>query len=237
MQIKAVPGIRACAVLDVGRREMYPMFPAIASPKYIENLADRLMRMSSQLQPSEQVEFQFDKQVCMVRRLVRGMIFVQGRSGFDAQTLKLTLGAVSSAIDRSLKTSLDYRGRTYDFTDPQYLAGVLEAFAVSKEFFREHLGLTMVTRKMQRARDNIVSLFPLLANFAVDQNGRVYAIKGQDVVLTASANEAFSRWLGGFVTSVWHSHPNPDEFDLRALTHSVSDALNDSNFYDTLADI
>ena len=237
MQIKAVPGIRACAVLDVGRRELHPLFPAIASPQYVEDLAGRLIGMADQMQPREQVEFQFDKQVCMVRRLVRSMIFVQGKPGYDEHTLKLTLTAVSSAIDRSLRTAQSTRAMNYDFTNPEYLQAVLTAFAASSDFFKEHLGLATVTKRMQRSRDNIASLFPLLADFGVDQNGRVYVLKGRAPKLTISANEAFSRWLHAYLMSVWTNHPSRDDFDLRAATVAVAETLENSNFYGALGEL
>lgn len=237
MRIKAVPGIRACAVLDTGRREMHPLFPAIASEKFIERLAERLVHMAEQMEPREQVEFQFEKQVCTVRRLVRGLVFVQGSPGYDAQMLNLTLGSISSAVDRLLKTSQSTRALSYDFTNPEYLDAVLIAFGVTSDFFKDHLGNFALTKHLQRSRDNIVSVFPLLSSFAVDRNGRVYPIKGKNPTLNLGANEAFSRWLHSYLNAIWVNHPKRDKFNLRELTSSVAQTLEDSNFYGSLAEL
>ena len=71
----------------------------------------------------------------------------------------------------------------------------------------------------------------------VDQNGRVYPIKGRHLTLDASTNEAFARWLSGFVNLAMAGRPELSEVDVRALTKSVAPALEDSNFYGTLAAI
>lgn len=237
LRIKAVPGVRACAVLDTGRREMHPLFPANASPKFIERLAERLIHMAEQMEPREQVEFQFDKQVCIVRRLVRGLIFVQTRPTAEIKILNLTLGSVSSAVDRLLKTSKSTRSLSYDYTKPEYLDAVLRAFGESSDYFKGHVGNFVLTKHLQRTRDNIISVFPLLANFAVDQNGRVYPIKGKNPSLNSSANEAFSRWLHSYLNAIWVNHPKRNEFNLRELTSDVAQTLEDSNFYGSLAEL
>jgi len=237
MRIKAVPGVRACAVIDTGRREMHPLFPANSQPKFIEHLAERLVRMAEQMEPREQVEFQFDKQVCIVRRLVRGLIFVQTRHASSIKTLNLTLGSISSAVDRLLKTSQSTRSLSYDYTNPDYLNAVLTAFSESSEFFKGHVGNFVLTKHLQRSRDNIISVFPQLAEFAVDRNGRMYPIKGKNPVLNSIANEAFSRWLHSYLHLIWVNHPRRDEFNLRELTSEVAQTLEDSNFYGSLAEL
>ena len=172
LQIKAVPGVKGCAVLDLGRREMHPLLPASSSGEFAERLAERLVRLADQLQPGEQVEFRFDKQACMVRRLVRGVLYVQGKAGFD-----------------------------------------------------------MVAKKMQKAKENVSSLFPLVNELVVDQNGRVYPRKGSALNLDSSANEAFARWLAGFINLASASKPDLANFELRELTKAVAGPLDEANFY------
>lgn len=231
LQIKAVPGVKGCAVLDVGRREMHPLLPASSSSEFAERLAERLMNLADQLQPGEQVEFRFDKQACLVRRLVRGVLYVQGKAGFDMNTLQLTVRATSSAIDRMLKSASTQRNLNYDFTNPDYIHAVLRAFALCAEHFKSHLGHTLVAKKMQKAKENVASLFPLVNDLVVDQNGRVYPRKGSTLSLDASANEAFARWLSGFINLASASKPELAQIDLREITRPVAAPLDDSNFY------
>jgi hypothetical protein len=231
LQIKAVPGVKGCAVLDLGRREMHPLLPATSSHEFAERLGERLTHIAEQLQPGEQVEFRFDKQACLVRRLVRGVLYVQGKAGFDMSALQLTLKATSSAIDRLLKSAHSQRNLSYDFTNPVYLTAVLRAFALCAEHFKSHLGHTLVAKKMQKAKENVSSLFPLVNDLVVDQNGRVYPLKGRALDLDASANEAFARWLSGFINLASATKPELAQFDLRELTREVATPLDDSNFY------
>jgi len=235
LQIKAVPGIKGCAVLDVGRREMHPLLPAASTPEFADHLAERLVHLAQEMQPGEQVEFCFDKQACLVRRLVRGVLFVHGKTGFDANALNLTLRAVGSTIDRALKSAQNQRALSYDFTNPEYLDSVLKAFALCAEHFKIHLGHTLVAKRMQKAKENVASLFPLVNDLVVDQNGRVYPLKGRRLDLDASANEAFARWLSGFVSLCTLGRPDLAAFSLRDTTKPVATPLHDSNFYGTLA--
>jgi len=234
LQIKAVPGVKGCAVLDLGRREMHPLLPATSSGEFAERLAERLARLAEQLQPGEQVEFRFDKQACMVRRLVRGVLYVQGKAGFDMAALQMTVRATSSAIDRMLKSAGTQRSLHYDFTNPDYINAVLRAFALCAEHFKAHLGHTLVAKKMQKAKENVASLFPLVNDLVVDQNGRVYPRKGSALNLDASANEAFARWLSGFINLASASKPELANFDVRELTRTVAGPLDDANFYGVL---
>lgn len=233
LQIKAVPGVKGCAVLDLGRREMHPLLPASASHEFAEKLAERLARLADQMQPGEQVEFRFEKQACLVRRLVRGVLYVQGKVGFDVKALQLTLRASASAMDRLLKSAQSQRSLSYDFTNPDYLTSVLKAFSLCADHFKQHLGHTLVAKKMQKAKENVSSLFPMVNDLIVDQNGRVYPIKGRSLDLDASANEAFARWLSGFINLASVSKPELAHFNLRDLTRDVASALDDSNFYGT----
>jgi hypothetical protein len=233
LQIKAVPGVKGCAVLDLGRREMHPLLPATATPEFAEKLAERLSRLADQLQPGEQVEFRFEKQACLVRRLVRGVLYVQGKAGFDVPALQLALRASSSAMDRLLKSAQSQRSLSYDFTNPEYLTSVLKAFSLCADHFKEHLGHTLVAKKMQKAKENVASLFPLVNELVVDQNGRVYPLKGRHLELDVNANEAFARWLSGFITLASASRPELAHFNLRDLTQEVAGPLDDSNFYGT----
>ena len=157
LQIKAVPGVKGCAVLDIGRRELHPLLPAASEHEYIEKLAERLVSLAAQLQPGEQIEFRFDKQACLVRRLGRGIIFVQGKLGVDLKSLQLTLRATSSAIDRALKSAQGQRALSYDFTQPAYLEAVLKTFAIFADHFKAYLGHTLVAKRMQKARDNVAT--------------------------------------------------------------------------------
>jgi len=233
LQIKAVPGVKGCAVLDLGRREMHPLLPATASSDFTQRLAERLLALANQLQPGEQVEFRFDNQSCLVRRLVRGVLYVQGKTGFDMNALQLTMRASASAMDRLLKSAQSRRSLSYDFTNPEYLPAVLKAFALCAERFKAHLGHTLVAKRMQKAKENVASLFPLVNDLVVDQNGRVYPLKGRGLDLDANANEAFARWLSGFITLASASKPELAQFDLRELTREVAAPLEDSNFYAT----
>ena len=234
LQIKAVPGIKGCAVLDLGRREMHPLLPASVSHEFTERLAERLVGLSEQLQPGEQVEFRFDEQACLVRRLVRGVLYVQGTIGYDTRTLQLTLRASASVIDRALKSAQSERALSYDFTNPDYIESVLKAFAICADHFKAHLGHTLVAKRMQKAKENVATLFPLVNEIVVDQNGRVYPIKGRKLNLDSSANEAFARWLSGFISLASASRPELADFNIRELTRSVATPLDDSNFYATL---
>lgn len=234
LQIKAVPGVKGCAVLDLGRREMHPLLPATSSGEFAERLAERLVKLADQLQPGEQVEFRFEKQACLVRRLVRGILYVQGKVGFDGDALQLTLRASSSAIDRLLKSAQSTRSLSYDFTRPEYLQAVLKTFGLVAEHFKSRLGHTLVAKRMQKAKENVASLFPMVNQLVVDQNGRVYPLKGRALDLDATANEAFARWLSGFINLASASKPELADFDLRELTRDVAATLDDSNFYGTL---
>lgn len=231
LQIKAVPGVKGCAVLDLGRREMHPLLPATSSAEFAERLAERLARLADQLQPGEQVEFRFDKQACLVRRLVRGVLYVQGKAGFDANALQMTVRATASAIDRTLKSAASQRNLNYDFTKPDYINAVLRAFALCADHFKSHLGHNLVAKKMQKAKENVSSLFPLVNDLAVDQNGRVYPLKGRVLNLDASANEAFARWLSGFINLASASKPDLAHLDLREITRPVCGPLDEANFY------
>ena len=122
LQIKAVPGIKGCAVLDIGRREFHPLLPASSTAEFSERLAERLTRLADQLQPGEQIEFRFDRQACLVRRLVRGILYVQGKIGFDAKSLQITLRACASAIDRLLKSAQSQRALGYDFSSRTFVS-------------------------------------------------------------------------------------------------------------------
>ena len=235
LQIKAIPGVKGCAVLDVGRREMHPLLPAATAAEFIESLAERLVQMAAQLQPGEQVEFRFENQSCLVRRLVRGILFVQGKLGFDLDQLNLTLRATGSAIDRSLKSAQSQRALSYDFTNPEYLESILKAFSLCADHFKMHLGHTLVAKRMQKAKDNVASLFPLVNDLVVDQNGRVYPIKGRSLDLDHSANEAFARWLSGFINLSIGGRPELAQFNMREVTQTVATPLHDSNFYGTFA--
>lgn len=235
LQIKAVPGIKGCAVLDVGRRELHPLLPAASTPEFADNLAERLVHLAQQMQPGEQVEFCFDKQSCLVRRLVRGVLFVHGKTGFDANALNLTLRAIGSTIDRALKSAQNQRALGYDFTNPEYLDSVLKAFALCSDHFKMQLGHTLVAKRMQKAKENVASLFPLVNDLVVDQNGRVYPLKGRRLDLDVSANEAFARWLSGFVNLCIGGRPDLVDFNLRDVTKPVATPLHDSNFYGVLA--
>jgi hypothetical protein len=234
LQIKAVPGIKGCAVLDIGRREFHPLLPASATAEFTERLAERLTRLAGQLQPGEQIEFRFDQQACLVRRLVRGILYVQGKIGFDANSLQLTLRACASAIDRLLKSAQSQRALGYDFNNPDYLTSVLKAFSICADHFKAKLGHTLVAKRMQKAKENVASLFPMVNDLVVDQNGRVYPLKGRSLQLDYSANEAFARWLSGFINLASASQSDTADFDVRELTKSVAAPLDDSNFYGTL---
>lgn len=231
LQIKAVPGVRGCAVLDIGRREMHPLLPAAVAPEMIERLADRLANLAGQMQPGEQAEFRFGEQSCLVRRLVRGMLFVQAKLGFDLQTLQLTLKMTASAIDRALKSAQTQRVVDYDYTQPDYLPAVLKAFELCANHFKLALGHTLVAKRMQKAKENVSSLFPIVNHLVVDQNGRVYPVKGQVLQPDQMANEAFARWLAGFVNLASLGQPPGHRFNLREVTKSVAEPLDDSNFY------
>jgi len=234
LQIKAVPGVKGCAVLDLGRREMHPLLPANSSGEFAERLAERLVRLADQLQPGEQVEFRFESQACLVRRLVRGILYVQSKAGFDVHALQLTLRSSCSAIDRLLKSAQSTRSLSYDFTNPEYLQAILRTFALCADHFKTQLGHSLVAKRMQKAKENVSSLFPLVNDLVVDQNGRVYPIKGRQLALDASANEAFARWLSGFINLASASKPELANFDLRELTRDVATPLDDSNFYGIL---
>lgn len=234
LQIKAIPGVKGCAVLDLGRREMHPLLPASSSSEFVDRLAERLVHMADQLQPGEQVEFRFDKQACLVRRLVRGVLYVQSKSGFDADTLQLTVRSTASAIDRTLKSATVQRNVKYDFSNPDYLSSVLSAFALCADHFKVHLGHTLVAKRMQKAKESLSGLFPLVNDLAVDQNGRVYVLKGRVLTLDSSANEAFARWLSGFIVLASASKPELAKIDVREITRQVSGPLEAANFYGVL---
>ena len=234
LQIKAVPGIKGCAVLDVGRRELHPLLPAAAAPDFIDRLAERLMRLAHQMQPGEQTEFRFGEQACLVQRLVRGILFVQGKLGFDMQNLQLTLKGTASAIDRKLKATQSHRAMTYDFTNPEYLVAILKTFTLCADHFKASLGHTLVAKRMQKAKENVASLFPVVHDLVVDQNGRVYQRKGRTLDLDAGANEAFARWLSNFINLASGSDTGTGELNVRELTREFAQPLEDSNFYSTL---
>jgi hypothetical protein len=234
LQIKAVPGVKGCAVLDIGRGELHRLLPASIAPDFMDQLSAKLLKMAAEMQPGEQSEFRFGEQACVVKRLVRGILFVQAKLGFDLDALQLTLKATSSAIDRMLKSAQVTRNADYDFTQPEYLESVIKAFSLCAEYFKMSLGHTLVAKRMQKAKDNVSSLFPFVNHLAVDQNGRIYPLKGQSLVLDASANEAFARWLGGFVNLASSGKPELANFDVRSVTKPVAATLQDSNFYGML---
>jgi len=235
MQIKAVPGIKGCAVLDLGRRELHPMLPAAVSPEFMDRLTERLTRLAGQMQPGEQAEFRFSEQACVIRRLVRGVLYIQGKLGFDAHTLQLALKASASAIDRKLQSAQSQRALGYDFSKPEYMDAVLASFTACADHFKSSLGHTLVAKRMQKAKENVASLFPVVNDLIVDQNGRVYPRKGRALDLDASANEAFARWLAGFINLAASANPGSPPPSVRDLTKSVAQPLEDSNFYGTLA--
>lgn len=234
LQIKAVPGVKGCAVLDLGRRELHPLLPASVAPDFMEQLSAKLLKLAGEMQPGEQSEFRFGEQACVVKRLVRGILFVQAKLGFDLAALQLTLKATSAAIDRLLRAAPVVRHNDYDFTQPEYLESVLRAFALCADHFKESLGHALVAKRMQKAKDNVASLFPFVNHLAVDQNGRIYPLKGHSLVLDAGANEAFARWLGGFVDLATSGKPELAQFNLRAVTKPVGQTLLESDFYGML---
>lgn len=234
LQIKEVPGIKGCAVLDLGRRELHPMLPASVSPEFMERLTDRLTRMAGQMQPGEQAEFTFSEQACVIRRLVRGVLYIQGKLGFDSRTLQLTLKASSAAIDRKLQSAQSQRALGYDFTSPAYMDAILQTFTVCADYFKSSLGHTLVAKRMQKAKENLASLFPVVNDLIVDQNGRVYPRKGRALDLDATANEAFARWLAGFINLASSASPGTEPPNVRELTKPVARQLEDSNFYGIL---
>lgn len=234
LQIKAVPGVKGCAVLDLGRRELHPLLPASVAPDFIEQLSAKLLKMAGEMQPGEQSEFRFGEQACVVKRLVRGVLFVQAKLGFDLAGLQLTLKATSAAIDRLLRSAPVARNTDYDFTTPEYLESILQAFALCAEHFKTSLGHALVAKRMQKAKDNVASLFPFVNHLAVDQNGRIYPLKGHSLLLDASSNEAFARWLGGFVALAIGGKPELADFDIRTVTKPVRKTLQECNFYGML---
>jgi hypothetical protein len=234
LQIKAVPGVKGCAVLDLGRRELHPLLPANVAPDFMEQLSVKLTRLAGEMQPGEQSEFRFGDQACVVKRLVRGVLFVQAKLGFDLANLQLTLRATSAAIDRLLRAAPAVRNHDFDFTQPEYLEAVLRAFALCAEHFKVTLGHALVAKRMQKAKDNVASLFPFVNHLAVDQNGRIYPLKGHSLVLDASANEAFARWLKGFIDLATSGKNEPERFDIRTITKPVANMLRESNFYGML---
>ena len=235
LQIKAVPGVRGCAVLDIGRREMHPLLPASVAPEFIERLGDRLARLASQMQPGEQAEFRFGEQSCLVRRLVRGVLFVQAKLGYDLKTLQLTLKVTASAIDRALKSAQTRRAVDYDFSKPEYLQSVLKAFELCSDHFKPSLGHTLAAKRMQKAKENVASLFPIVNHLVVDQNGRVYPVKGQVLSPDHTTNEAFARWLAGFLNLATAGQSGgATSYNVREITRSVAGTLDDSNFYGML---
>lgn len=233
-QIKAVPGIKGCAVLDLGRRELHPMLPAAVSAEFVERLIERLTRLAGQMQPGEQAEFKFAEQACVVRRLVRGVLYIQGKLGFDEKTLQLTLKASASAIDRKLQSAQSQRALGYDFSAPEYLDAIIKTFTLCADHFKSSLGHTLVAKRMQKAKENVASLFPMVNDLIVDQNGRVYPRKGRALDLDASANEAFARWLAGFINLATSATPGSEPLNVREMTETVVRPLEDSNFYGTL---
>jgi len=234
LQIKAIPGIKGCAVLDLGRRELHPMLPAAVSSEFVERLTERLTRMATQMQPGEQAEFRFSEQACLIRRLVRGVLYVQGKQGFDARTLQLTMKATAAAIDRNLASAQNQRALSYDFSRPEYMDAILKTFTICADHFKSSLGHTLVAKRMQKAKENVASLFPMVNDLIVDQNGRVYPRKGRALDLDASANEAFARWLAGFINLASSANPGSERLNVRELTTAVAQPLEDSNFYGTL---
>jgi hypothetical protein len=234
LQIKSVPGIKGCAVLDLGRRELHPMLPAAVTNEFMERLTDRLVRLAGQMQPGEQAEFRFSEQACVVRRLVRGVLYVQGKLGFDADTLQLALKASASAIDRKLQSAQSQRALGYDFSRPEYMDAILQTFTICGDHFKSSLGHTLVVKRMQKAKENVASLFPIVNDLVVDQNGRVYPRKGRALDLDATANEAFARWLAGFINLASSAEPGTPPVNVRDLTKSIAQPLEDSNFYGTL---
>jgi len=234
LQIKSVPGVRGCVVLDIGRRQMHPLLPASSSPEFLERLTDRLSRLAQEMQPGEQSEFRFGEQACLVRRLVRGILFVQAKIGFDLHTLQLTIKATASAMDRALKSAQSRRVVEYDFSQPEYLTAVLKAFELCADHFKVSLGHTLVAKRMQKSKENVASLFPFVNNLVVDQNGRVYPVKGRTLEPDFSSNEAFARWLAGFLNLASLGKERMDLKRVREITKQVAEPLDDSNFYGML---
>jgi hypothetical protein len=186
------------------------------------------------MQPGEQAEFRFSEQACVVRRLVRGMLYVQGKLGFDAHNLQLALKASAAAIDRKLQSTQSQRALSYDFSRPEYMDAILKTFTICADHYKSSLGHTLVVKRLQKAKDNVASLFPIVNDLIVDQNGRVYPRKGRALDLDATSNEAFARWLAGFINLASTAEPGTVPLDVREMTRSIAQPLEDSNFYGTL---
>lgn len=239
-QLKSVPGVSGVLVLDKTKNSTYQLLPASFSHMAIKNLAVRLLDLTRDWYESQKIEFKFDNGLAWVVNLEKVSLLILARRDLSLPDLNLVLKSALVSIEKKLHNKTpefvpSELGREVPFKKMIENHVLVSAFNQVASKYREALGSFTVTKNLRKSKDKILSQYPFLSNFFVDNYGSVSLLAGHITATDYQLLEGIAHWLKGFkflCDSATESVLR--ETSIREMTSPYRIDLENSGFYNIL---
>lgn len=239
-QLKSVPGVSGVLVLDKTKNSTYQLLPASFSQMAIKNLALRLLELTRDWSELGKIELKFDNGLVWVINLEKVALLILARRDLSLPDLNLVLKSALVTIEKKLhKDSREHLplelNREAPFKKAVENHILVSALNQVGNKYREALGSFTVTKNLRKSKEKILSSYPFLVNFFVDNDGAVSLLAGHITATDYQFLEGVACWLKGFKTLCDDSSATVlRETSIRELTSPYRTDLENSGFYNIL---
>jgi hypothetical protein len=233
-QLKSVRGVSGILVLDKQNSTTYQLLPASFSLEVIKNLAGRLRKIAQVWPELGQVELKFESGYGKLINTPSSAVYISTKEEVFFPDLNLVLKSVLPQIEKRISRGHIFAEAQADqlySPDKVNIDLLLATINLIAAKYRDRLGAYQITQNLRRSKEKILSLFPHLSNFYVDNQGRVAFLKSRQELNQSRIQEAFANWIYHFKIYCDSITASLQEADIQELTSELRSELTRQGFY------
>ena len=191
-QIKGVVGVTGLMIYDSDAHHVHFLLPSRFEEEQSEEFQRLFKTLVSTMETQIDARLRFRSGWCVIMSMERFSVLVLGREDLNFDTLELVTRTSLNTVVRSTGHS---NGATAgrDFS-PRSVYTLIEAVNMISKVFAQELGTFAIADILRKVKKNLMTDFPLLKHFVVDNNGAVTLIRGSEKHLTPGVVDAIA-WL------------------------------------------
>ena len=235
-ELKAVQGVSGVMIMDSESLVTYQLLPANFEKNHLRDIAINLMEICQRTKEPVRIDLKFDNGVAFFTRFNRIVILVYGRPSLNLSLLKLVIKSSIRNIERKLKImgtqALEKpEQRELAPLNQAYIKTLVDALNKLARAYERFTGNYLLTQNLRLAKEKLLKEFPYLSNFYVDNNGTVFAVKGDLSFEKEKVIFSFSRWASLLTELVCDISPETADLNIGELTKEIGDKLEEMGFY------
>jgi hypothetical protein len=235
-EIKSVFGVSGVLVLDKKNSFTYQLLPSSFDQEKIKNLSSNLVKLIKRMEGTGRIDFTYDNGKAFLYNLPHSAVLIYGRLSLNLSLLELVLKPAILSIEGKIKGEIK---RSKEFSqkdlssvlDQTYWDILIQTINRVSDEYKKIIGAHSVTQNLRKAKESLLSEFPLLSALYVDNTGEISIIEGQKLPMKREVVRVFARWISQFEKFCSVISDKLEKLNLRELTQDTKEELEGIGFY------